>query len=79
VDFYHTLGYFTGLFFIKPEMEPAALLHTAVLVHFLDAILCGVIASHGGRRKILWMIGGLVFGIWALGTLLLLPEKRTRD
>ena len=79
MDFYHTFGYFTGLFFIKPEMEPAALLRTAVLVHFLDAILCGVIASHRGRRKILWIIGGLLFGIWALGTLFLMPEKRTRD
>ncbi len=79
MDFYHTLGYFTGLFFIKPEMKPEALFHTAVLVHSLDAILCGVIASHSGRRKIPWMIGGMVFGIWALGTLFLLPEKRKRD
>jgi hypothetical protein len=79
VDFYHTLGYFTGLFFIKPEMEPRALFHTAILVHSLDAILCGVVACHGGRRKIFWMIGGLVFGIWALGTLFLLPQKRGRD
>lgn len=79
MDFYHTLGYFTGLFLIKPEMEPGALFRTAVLVHALDAILCGVIASHSGRRKIPWMISGLVFGIWALGTLFLLPEKRKRN
>lgn len=79
MNFYHTLGYFTGLYLIKPEMQPAALIHTAVLVHSLDAILCGVIASHGGRRKLLWIMGGLVFGIWALGTLFLLPDKGPRD
>jgi hypothetical protein len=79
VDFYHTLGYFTGLFLIKPDMEPVALLRTAALVHFLDAILCAVIASHSGRRKILWMISGLVFGIWALATLFLLPDKRRHN
>ncbi|MGE5820448.1 MAG: hypothetical protein ACM37Z_20655 [Deltaproteobacteria bacterium] len=76
MDFYHTVGYFTGLFFIKPDMEPAALFRTAALVHFLDAILCAVVASHSGRRKSLWMIGGLVLGIWALATLFLLPDKR---
>jgi hypothetical protein len=79
VDFYHTLGYFTGLFFIKPDMEPRALWHTAILVHSLDAILCGVVASQSGRRKIIWVIGGLVFGIWALGALFLLPQKRGPD
>jgi hypothetical protein len=78
LDFYHTLGYLTGLFFIKPEMEPSTLVRTAVLVHFLDAILCAVIASHSGRRRTVWMIGGLIFGIWALGTLFLLPEKQRR-
>ena len=52
-------------------------LRTAVLVHILDAILCLVIAAHSGRRKITWMISGLIFGIWALGTLFLLPEKKT--
>ncbi|MGE5302385.1 MAG: hypothetical protein ACM3TN_03595 [Alphaproteobacteria bacterium] len=78
MDFYHTVGYFTGLFLIKPEMEPVTLFRTAALVHFLDAILCAVIASHSGRRKSLWMIGGLVLGIWALATLFLLPDKRKR-
>jgi len=76
VDFYHSLGYFTGLFLITPKMEPMTLLRTAVLVHILDAILCLVIAGHSGRKKIFWTISGLVFGIWALGTLFLLPEKK---
>jgi hypothetical protein len=76
VDFYHSLGYFTGLLLITPEMEPATLLRTAALVNVLDAILCFVIAGHSGRRKIPWTIAGLIFGMWALGTLFLLPEKK---
>jgi hypothetical protein len=78
VDFYHLLGYFTGLIFIKPEMEPTTLLRTAALVHLLDAILCGVIANHSGRNKIVWILAGAVCGIWALGTLFLLPAKKSR-
>jgi hypothetical protein len=45
------------------------------LVHFLDAILCRVIASHSGRSKNLWLAAGLVFGIWSLAILFLLAEK----
>jgi len=44
-------------------------------VHVLDAILCRVIADHSGRRKNLWTVAGLLLGIWALGTLFLLPAK----
>jgi len=76
VDFYHSLGYLSGLLLITPEMEPTTLLRTAALVNILDGILCLVIAAHSGRRKIPWMIVGLVFGIWALGILFLLPEKK---
>lgn len=76
MDIYHVLGYLTGLFFFQPEIDPTTLLHTTALVHFLDAILCRVIADHGGRPKNLWMAAGLIFGIWALAILFLLPEKR---
>ncbi|HKY07074.1 MAG TPA: hypothetical protein VJQ55_02490 [Candidatus Binatia bacterium] len=75
MDFYQLLGYFSGLLFIKAEMEPTALLRTALLVHLLDAILCAVIANHNGRNKTAWTIAGLFGGIWALGILFLLPAK----
>jgi hypothetical protein len=78
VDFHHLFGYLTGLLFIKPDMEPGTLFHTAALVHTLDAILCGVVASHSGRNRNLWIIGGLVFGMWAVATLFLLPERMTK-
>lgn len=79
MDFYQLFGYLTGLHFIKPGMEPATLLKTAAMVHLLDAVLCGVVAENSGRRKIPWTIGGLVFGMWALAILFLLPAKQRRD
>jgi hypothetical protein len=75
VDLYQFLGYFSGLLFIKPEMDPTTLVRTAALVHLLDAILCSVIANHDGRNKTAWTIAGLLGGIWALGILFLLPAK----
>jgi hypothetical protein len=78
VDFYHLVGYVSGLLFIKPDMEPASLWPTVALVHSLDAILCGVVANHNGRDKFLWSVSGLVCGIWALGALFLLPAKKSR-
>ena len=78
VDFYHLFGYFSGLLFIKSEMDPLILVSTAALVHLLDAIVCRVIAGQSGRQKFLWTAAGLLFGIWAVGTLFLLPAKKTR-
>jgi hypothetical protein len=79
VDFYIVLGYLTGLLLIRPDMSPDTVLRTAALVHVLDAILCRVIASQGGRDKNLWTAAGLIFGIWALGALFLLPAKKCPD
>ena len=76
MDFYHLFGYFSGLLFIKPDMDPTSLWRTAALVHGLDAILCGVIANHSNRNKLVWTVTGLLLGIWALCTLFLLPAKK---
>jgi hypothetical protein len=78
VDFYHLFGYLSGLLFIKSELDPVTLVRTAALVHILDAILCRVIAGHSGRQKLSWTVAGLCFGIWALGTLFLLPAKKPK-
>jgi hypothetical protein len=77
MDFYQLLGYFTGLYIFRPDIEPNSLLPTAALIHLLDAILCGVIANHGGRSVYGWTIGGLICGIWALGALFLLPVRNS--
>jgi hypothetical protein len=75
VDFYRLLGYFSGLLFVKPELDVSTLWRTAALVHFLDAILCCVIAKYSGRSKKLWTVAGAICGIWALAVIFLLPEK----
>ena len=73
----HTfLGYFTGLYFISGDLDATTLWRTAVLVHILDAILCGLIAGSSGRSRSLWTAAGLCFGIWALAAIFLLPVKR---
>jgi hypothetical protein len=73
----HTvLGYFTGLYFIDPDLSGAMLWRTAGLVHLLDAILCGLIARSSGRNRIVWTLAGLVLGIWALAAIFVLPAKR---
>ncbi|MBM4296583.1 MAG: hypothetical protein FJ143_02465 [Deltaproteobacteria bacterium] len=76
MDFYQLLGYFTGLVIVRPDIEPDSLVPTAALVHLLDAILCAVIANHSRRSIIGWTVSGLIGGIWTLGVLFLLPEKK---
>lgn len=76
MDFYHIFGYLSGLLFIKPDMDGLALLRTGAMVHVLDAILCVVVASQSGRSKMLWTFGGLIFGVWALAAIFLLPTKK---
>ena len=76
MDFYRLLGYFSGLFFIKPDMDASTLWRTAALVHFLDSILCCVIAKYSGRSKKLWTLAGAICGIWALAIIFLLPERK---
>jgi hypothetical protein len=75
MDFYHLLGYLTGLLVVRPDMEPNSLLPTAAFVHMVDAILCAVIANHSHRNVVGWTLGGLIGGIWALGVLFLLPAR----
>ena len=79
MDFYQIVGYLTGLLLVRPEMEPTTLLRTVSLVHVLDAVLCHVIAGQTGRSKLPWTIAGLIFGVWALGILFLLPAKERGD
>ncbi len=76
MDFQTILGYLSGVYFIKPDLEVSTLLRTAFLIHILDAVLCCLIATHSGRNKTIWTVAGLFLGIWGLGTIFLLPAKR---
>ena len=71
------LGYFTGFYLLNPTMEAAVLVRTVLVVHVCDAIMCRLFAHNNSYPKNLWTLLGFIFGVWALGVLILLP-KRTR-
>ncbi len=68
------LGYFTGLRLLA-EMDPQTLLRTTLVVHTCDAVMCRVFAKNNGYPRNLWTALGLVFGIWAVAVLIVLPKK----
>ncbi len=76
MSFHTILGYLSGLYFIKPDLDAAALLRTTAVVHLLDAVLCALIAGQSGRNKKIWAAAGLLLGIWGLATLFVLPSKK---
>ncbi len=79
MDFYQLLGYFSGLSFIKSDMDPTTLLRTAALVHLLDAILCGVIANTAAGNKLFLDGRRLVSGdLGCSDALFLLPAKKAK-
>ena len=69
------LGYVTGLRIISPDITAATLLRTTIIVHITDAILCRLFAHNNGYSKNLWTTLGLIFGIWAVAVLLVLPKR----
>src|SRR3989304_1653941 len=79
MDLTTILGYLSGLYFIKPDLDSATLLRTTALVHAIDALLCSLIASQRGRNQQTWTVAGLLLGIWALGILFFLPHKEKSD
>ncbi len=72
MDFAVFLGYFTGLRFLDETIDLPALVGTTLFIHFLDGIACGLMAKRNHRPLYLWVVSGLLFGIWALTLLLLL-------
>ena len=71
------IGYASGLRLLSPAMDPSTLLRTLLVVHTCDAVMCGLVAANNGYSKTLWSALGLVFGIWALAVIMLLPRRRT--
>ena len=72
------LGYATGLRLVNPAIDAATLLRTVLLLHVCDAVLCRLFAHNNGYHRNRWTALGLIFGIWAVALLLVLP-KRTKD
>ncbi len=79
MDLHQFLGYYSGLYLIKPDMEPSTLLPTLLLIHILDAIVCRLFAGQNGRSTAFWTITGLFLGTWALLFLFLLPTNKKRE
>ncbi len=69
------LGYLSGLRLLSANLDAATLLRTAVLVHVCDSIMCRLFAHNNGYPKNLWTVLGFLFGIWAVGVLILLPRR----
>jgi hypothetical protein len=68
------IGALSGLGFLGGSPDFQTLLYTAFVVNICNAFLCRVIAKNSGRNHSGWMLGGLIFGVWAL--LLLISRSR---
>ena len=71
------LSFMTGFHWINPELAGATLLRTVLVVHITDAIMCRLFAHNNGHSKNLWTLIGLIFGLWAIAVLLVIPKKST--
>jgi hypothetical protein len=69
------LSVMTGFHWLNPSLSGATLVRTVLVVHITDAILCRLFAHNNGYSKNLWTLLGLIFGLWAIAVLLLLPKR----
>jgi hypothetical protein len=44
-------------------------------MNICHAIMCGVIAGHGGHPRWPWRAIGLIAGVWAIAAVLCLPRR----
>jgi ABC-type transport system involved in cytochrome c biogenesis permease subunit len=72
------LSYWSGLAFVSPDLDPATIVGTALVVHVCDAIMCRLFAHNNGYPKTLWTLLGFVGGLWAVAVLVLLPRRDRR-
>ena len=50
------LGYLSGLYFVRPDLEASSLFRTAFVIHVIDAVLCRLIATQNRRNKNFWAL-----------------------
>lgn len=46
-----------------------------ILIWFIFAIACSLIAEKKGYNQIIWFLLGVLFGIFSLGVIIFLPDK----
>lgn len=72
------IGYGTGLRLVAGDMPMADLLATALVVNICNAIMCRLFAYNNGYPRNTWTLLGLLFGVWAVAILILLPKRRNK-
>ncbi|MGH8012799.1 MAG: hypothetical protein ACREQ4_09900 [Candidatus Binataceae bacterium] len=69
------IGYASGFALMRYPEGTLALLATSLMVDAALAPLTAIIASRRGRRWILWLVLGFLFGMWALAVVLLFKPR----
>jgi hypothetical protein len=72
------LGYLSGLRLLRSEIPLATLVATMIVVNICDAVMCRLFAHNNGYPKNLWTAIGLVFGIWGVAALIVMPKREKR-
>ena len=70
------LGYLSGLYLLTPPLDHATLVRSLIVLHGLDSGMCWLFAHNNGYPKNLWAVLGFIFGVWAVGVLIMLPRRR---
>ena len=68
------IAWLTGLALVAPDLDPRAILGTALAMHVCEAITCRVLADGMGRSRSRWTLLGMIGGLWAVALLILLSR-----
>jgi hypothetical protein len=72
------LGVLSGLRLLRAEIPLPTLVATMIVVNICDAVMCRLFAHNNGYPKNLWTVIGLVFGIWGVAALIVMPKREKR-
>jgi len=72
------LGVLSGLRLLRAEIPLPTLVATMIVVNICDAVMCRLFAHNNGYPKNLWAVIGLVFGIWGVAALIVMPKREKR-
>lgn len=73
------LGYLSGLRFLDQDLPLPTLLGTMIIVNVCDGVMCRLFARNNGYPTKLWTAAGLVFGVWAVALLIVMPKRERRS
>jgi len=73
------LGVLSGLRLLRTEIPLPTLVATMIVVNICDAVMCRLFAHNNGYPKNLWTAIGLVFGIWGMAALIVMPKREKRS